>query len=280
VDAIMVHYVLSGTHYLAIEGHDPILCSAGSIVLIPRALQARVSIDECPAMDVPATGCSTLTREGLLMIDATVDGESDLRYVSGIVLASHGGSVGLFDNLTRPVAQHLGEHDIVRHAFALMVQEVGKPNLGARALTSALMKTCLVLLIRQTLELSETAGSMFGALSDPRLSKAVAAVLDQPAHPHTLESMADIAGMSRSTFCRAFVDAFGIAPKEFVTKTRLHRAAKMLRSTPLPIKTITGMVGFLSRSHFSRAFHAAYAVDPTEFRTSQMQRPTEAPSSQ
>lgn len=277
VDAIMVHYVLSGTHYMTIEGHDPLMCSAGSVVLIPRALQPRVALDESFVVDVPAKGCSRLTREGLLMMDATAGGECHLRFVSGIVLASYSGSFGLFDNLSKPIVQHISDHEIVRHAFNLMVEEVGKPNLGARALTSALMKTCLVLLIRQTMERGGEEGSIFGAMSDTRLSKAIAAVLDRPANPHTVDSMAEIAGMSRSTFCRTFVDAFDLSPKEFVVKTRLHHAAQALRSTPLPIKSIAAHVGFLSRSHFSRAFHAAYGMDPSEYRAKLMERPTDAP---
>jgi hypothetical protein len=41
VDAIMVHYVLSGTHFMAVPKQDPVVCSAGSIVLI-RPLFALV----------------------------------------------------------------------------------------------------------------------------------------------------------------------------------------------------------------------------------------------
>jgi AraC-like DNA-binding protein len=273
----MVHYVLSGEHYMTIEGQDPIACWPGSVVIIPPAHQPRVAVDQGPAIDTPAHVCSTLTREGLLMIDATEGGECHLRFVSGIVLASYGGSFGLFDNLASPVVQHIGDYEIVRHAFAMMVEEVGKPDLGARALTSALMKTCLVLLIRQALELGKEEGSIFGALTDKRLSRSIAAVLDRPAAPHTVDSMAEVAGMSRSVFCRTFTDAFEMSPKDFVSKTRLHHAAQMLRSTPLPIKAIATKVGFLSRSHFSRAFRMAYGVDPTEFRNSKMERPLEPP---
>jgi AraC-like DNA-binding protein len=277
VDAIMVHYVLAGTHYMTIHGYEPLVCSAGSIVVIPPALQPLVSLDGGPAVDVVAREQSTLTREGLFFVDATRSGAYDLRYVSGIVHASFFGSFGLFDNLTKPVAQHVGDYQIVQQAFGVMVDEVGSPSLGARALTSALMKACLVLMIRQTLEHGEQGSSIVGALSDRRLGKSIAAVLDRPSDPHTVQTMAEIAMMSRASFCRAFADAFDMTPKQFVAKTRLHHAAQMLRSTPLPIKTIAGSVGFSSRSHFSRAFSEAYGVDPSEFRAQTRCRPTDPP---
>ncbi len=277
VDEIMVHYVLAGTHHLAIDGYDPVICSAGSIVLIPPALQPLVSLNGEPAVDVSAKERSTLTREGLFFVDATSSGAYDLRYISGIVHASLLGSFGLFDNLTKPVAQHVGDYQIVQQAFRVMVDEVGSPSLGARALTSALMKACLVLMIRQALEQGDQAISILGALSDRRLGRSVAAVLDRPADPHTAQSMAVIAGMGRASFYRAFGDAFEMTPKQFVAKTRLHHAAQLLRSTPLPVKTIAGKVGFSSRSHFSRAFSHAYDMDPSEFRAKDRRRPTDPP---
>lgn len=277
VDAIMVHYVLSGTHHMAIGPHSSVVASAGSIVLIPPNFRPRVALDGGPATDVMGAERSTLTREGLLLINATSGGQPELRFISGIVHASLSGSFGLFDNLTQPIAQHVGQYGIVQHAFDLMVAEVGQPNLGARALTSALMKTCLLLMIRQTLECDGGPDSMLGAFCDKRLSKSIAAVLDRPADAHTVDTLAEVAGMSRSTFCRNFSSAFDMSPRDFVARTRLHHAAQMLRSTPLPVKSIAGSVGFSSRSHFSRAFRAAYGLDPTEFRCATRNRPTDVP---
>ncbi len=277
VDAIMVHYVLTGTHYLTIEGYDPVDCPAGSIVLIPPALRPLVAVDRERVIDVLAKERSTLTRDGLLMVDATAGGEPDLRYVSGIVHASFSGSFGLLDNLSKPIAQHVGDYGIVRDAFSLMAEEVRNPSLGSRALTSALMKTCLVLMIRRFMECGEQESSLLGILSDNRLSKSIAEVLDRPAHPHTIKSMADAASMSRSSFCQKFGQAFALTPMQFVTKTRLHHAAQMLRSTPLPVKVIAASVGYSSRSQFSRAFRNAYGEDPSTFRGRTTARPTDAP---
>jgi transcriptional regulator GlxA family with amidase domain len=155
---------------------------------------------------------------------------------------------------------------MVRQAYSMMLDELAQPQLGARALTSALMKACMVLILRKYFASAEPLNASLPSLSDPRFAGTIRAILDRPADSHTLETMARTSGMSRSNFAQQFHTTFGITPGNFVSKTRLFHAAQLLRSTPLPVKTIAGISGFSSRSHFSRAFRTAYGVDPTAFR--------------
>ena len=277
VDAVMVHYVLSGTHYLTVEGFEPLACSAGCIVIIPPGLAPMISLDAEPSIDIPAKERTTLTREGMLIMDATDGGDPDLRFVAGIVQASFSGSFGLFDTLTKPIKQHISS-PLLDPAFRLLLEEVSSPKLGARALTSSLMKSCLLLMIRQMSNEGEAGRALFGPLADHRLSKALGSILDRPAAAHSIETLAATAGMSRSSFCRAFGEAFQMSPMEFVAETRLFHAAQLLRSTPLPVKVIAGNVGFANRSNFSRAFRRAYGVDPTRFRAQLDSRPLDPPA--
>jgi transcriptional regulator GlxA family with amidase domain len=55
---------------------------------------------------------------------------------------------------------------------------------------------------------------------------------------------------------------------DFLKELRLGRAARLLETTDLPVKTIAARVGFSSRSHFSRAFKAAMHLEPTAYRAS------------
>lgn len=279
VDALMVHYVLAGTMHMEIPGSEPVVCPAGSIALIPPAVPLHVAADEDPACDVIATEHCVVGHDGVLVCDMADGGLGDLRYVSGIVLASFSGSFGLFDKLKSPITQDIGDMEIVRQAYEIMLNEMTGSHVGARALTSALMKVCLVLLIRKFISHRGPRGIFMESLPDPRFSRSIAAVLDRPADDHTLQGMASAAGMSRSRFVKQFKDAFEMSPMSFVLKTRLHRAAQLLRSTPLPIKVLAGTVGFASRSHFSRAFKDAYGMDPSSFREKHSLGATDPPPS-
>jgi transcriptional regulator GlxA family with amidase domain len=130
-----------------------------------------------------------------------------------------------------------------------------------------LMKQCLIALLRGH---SETTGECFvpwlAALGDRSLGRALATMLDTPEANHTLESLGDIAGMSRGAFAERFKAAFGRTAIDCLKEIRLRRAADLLTSTDLPVKTIASQVGFESRSYFSRAFKAFTGVDPAGFR--------------
>ena len=75
-------------------------------------------------------------------------------------------------------------------------------------------------------------------------------------------------GMSRSTFDRAFVRVTGLGFATFALRCRLAGAARLLRSTDVPIKAIAYQFGFRHVSHFHRAFVAHYGLTPGDDRQS------------
>ncbi len=280
IDAIMMHYVLAGTMHMSVAGSEAVICGPGCVVLIPPGLPLHVAADDNPATDMIAEKECFVSREGVLRCDAADGGAADLQYVSGMVLASHSGSFGLLDGFKKPVWQNLGDQELVRHAYTAMLDEMGQPRVGARALTSALMKACLVLVIREFIAGGQPGSESFRVLADPQLRKVIDAVLDQPSEAHTVAGLAALAGMSRSTFARQFRSAYGMGPMEFVARTRLYHGAQMLRSTPLPVKVIAATAGFASRSHFSRAFKNAWGMDPSSFRDKYRDGATDPPRPQ
>lgn len=278
VDAVMVHYVLAGTMHMTIPGQPPIVCGPGGIAFVPPGMEPAMAPDDGPATEVVGIEHCAISRDGLLIFDAAEGGAGDLRLVAGTIAASHSGSFGLFDRLSAPIWEDMGDSPIVRDSYRLMLDEIADPGLGSRALTGALMKACLVIVIRRFLDAQAGNPALIGSLSEPQLGTAIVAVLDNPAAAHSVASLADHARMSRATFARRFKDAFAMGPMEFVAKTRLHHAAELLRSTKLPVKAIAASIGFSSRSHFSRAFQQAYGRDPTAFRAATALAALDAPA--
>jgi AraC-like DNA-binding protein len=267
-NAIEVHYVLAGTMHLLTPGADPIVCGPGSLAVIPPRMPQTIAADGSPARNVLAIESCSIARDGMLLFDAADGGTGDLRVVCGAIFASVSGSYGLLDGVHGPIVERMDDLAIVRSAYATMLAEVDRPGMGSRALTSALMKSCLTMMLRRHFSHADGEPRLFGALSDPRLGKAVTAILDRPADHHSVANLAATAGMSRSAFAHDFSRALGHSPMEFVTKTRLHHAAFILRSTSVPIKVVAAGAGFASRSHFSRAFRNTYGLDPSAYRKS------------
>jgi AraC-like DNA-binding protein len=278
MDAVVIHYVIAGDGVIEAGGGQGIPFGPGSILIVPAGLGQKLAATWNIVEDVPAQDHCAMLADGLIAFDAAQGEDGDLRILCGTISATYGGSSGLFDALQGPLIEDMSGFEAVRRAFAIMLAERGRPTIGTHALTEALMKECLILLLREHLARLGTESALFSSLVDPRLSRAVMQVLDHPAAAHSVDRLAAAAGMSRSAFAKRFCEIYDQTPMEFVSRTRLHRAAALLRNTDLPVKLIASSLGYASRSHFSRAFRAAYRDDPTSFRRSMAQSRIDPPA--
>lgn len=184
----------------------------------------------------------------------------------GRITATYQHTTGLFDHLDEPLVDDFACEDGVCGPMTMLLRELADPQPGTTTLANSLMQQCLVLILRRYCASGECRLPWLSALENPRLGRALSAMLDQPERPFTLDQLAGIAGMSRSAFAARFTAAFDQSPIEFLKALRLRRAAELLRASDLPVKTIAGRVGYTSRSYFSRAFKAWHGVDPVGYR--------------
>ena len=174
---------------------------------------------------------------------------------------------GVFDLLDHPlVLDFTGDEDMT-HVFNQIYWEQQKLSPGSRAMTNALMTSCLVNVFRKLIDGADADLAWLEGLADPRLVMVIEDVLASPEAPHTVESMAEKAAMSRSSFHERFTESFGRAPAAFVREVRLRRAAELLAATELGVDDIGSRVGFASRSQFSSAFRQMFGCPPAQFRS-------------
>lgn len=261
-----IHYVLQGRGVLRTGGGFEEPYRPGSIMIIPAGLPKSFGDDGARGETHGVENCSLLA-PGLVKF--STEGGTDIGslMVCGQLSGESGSDLGLFDCLKVPVVERLSHDEALPRIFELLLDELAAPGVGSQAMVEALMKQCLVLLMRRKLQRAEIDTPLFAALRDPKLLRAVTAVLDKPAQSHTVASLAAAAGMSRSGFAESFCRVYGTGPIEFLQKVRLQQGARLLETTSLPVKTIAASVGYMSRSYFSMAFCSAYGVDPTSYRT-------------
>jgi AraC family transcriptional regulator len=99
--------------------------------------------------------------------------------------------------------------------------------------------------------------------------RAVEAALWIDAHSHEhvdLERAARHAGLSPFHFLRVFSGALGVTPHQYLIRSRLRHAARLLTEAPRPIGELALEVGFADLSNFVRTFHRAAGVSPRAFR--------------
>lgn len=266
MDAVVIHYVLAGSGALQTDGGVAIPFGTHSIIIVPPGKQQSLARPSGPLRDAAAAENCSPAADGLVKFDAGT-GDGEILTICATITATYGGGFGLFDSLVEPIVENIAALEQVRDAFRIMLEEIASPGIGTRALTEALMKQCMILLLRKHLDRQGPASPLFAVLKDPRLARAVAAIVAQPGAPYGLSELAEIAGMSRSSFAERFSNTFGHSPLDFLQKVRLRHAAHLLIATDLPVKVVASSVGYASRSHFSRAFRDTYGVDPTTYRS-------------
>ena len=191
----------------------------------------------------------------------------------GIVHVTYGQSLGLFSHLKTIIVADMAGYSQVAAAFQGILAEQSHPGPGSQALTASLMNECLVHLFRQLAEKGPL--PWLAALGDDRLGRALSRIFDDLAGNHNVESLAEVAGMSRSGFSESFTTAFGSPPMTFLHQLRMQRAAKLLEERSFSVEQVALRVGFSSRSHFSYAFKEFHGESPASFRErSHLSEPT------
>jgi AraC-like DNA-binding protein len=91
--------------------------------------------------------------------------------------------------------------------------------------------------------------------------------IDANAHePIDLETAASEFGLSPFHFLRLFVKVLGVTPHQYLIRSRLRRAARLLADDPRPITEVALDIGFADLSNFVRTFRRAAGVSPRSFR--------------
>ena len=86
------------------------------------------------------------------------------------------------------------------------------------------------------------------------------------AHPWTISSLAEQAGMSRSVFAAKFKEKVGTSPMSYLTRCRINTAQQLLRNSSLSIEQVAVSVGYDSEAAFNKAFKRQLGVPPGRYR--------------
>ena len=102
---------------------------------------------------------------------------------------------------------------------------------------------------------------------DRRRAVEAALWLDAQSHqPIQLEDAASEVGLSAFHFLRIFARVLGVTPHQYLVRSRLRRAARLLTDEARSITDVAFEAGFGDLSNFIRTFHRAAGISPRGFR--------------
>ncbi len=126
---------------------------------------------------------------------------------------------------------------------------------------TAVFQQLLVLLARSYVPNAAEAGRRLLAVE-----KVIGHIDENYAEELSLDLLARMAGMSPSTFKRAFRAVTGTSPIDYVMQTRLTRACHLLRTSETNITDAALATGFNDSNYFARVFRQRMGTTPSEWR--------------
>jgi len=264
------HVVTRGDCWLEVDGErEQTRLHRADLVILPRG-NAHWLRDE--------PGSPTLWLEDLLAKDP-VDAELRLRaggggptteLLCGAFVLEGSSQHPLFAALPA-VIRASGERERslpwLTAALDLISALIGSRGAGTAVVLERLSEVMLTQALRASLlDLRETENLGLEALHDRGIAPAVRAIHDRPGHPWSLGELATLSAMSRSAFAARFRMLTGDSPMRYVTRCRLARAARQLRTSDATLAEIARLAGYESEFSFSRAFKRALGVPPRVYR--------------
>src|SRR5205807_448806 len=87
-----------------------------------------------------------------------------------------------------------------------------------------------------------------------------------PAERWTIAGLAAHAAMSRSSFAKRFTTIVGEPPLTYLTRLRIQKGARLLRSTAQSVAEIARSIGYETEPSFRKAFRRWIGCSPAEYR--------------
>jgi AraC-like DNA-binding protein len=260
-DGVKCYAIQSGTCWLALEGAaEPALLAAGDFVLLPGGKAYRLySAPDAPPVDAFRFFPSVPAGE-----TAVLNGGGEVFGVGGY-FGFEGMHAERLLGMLPPVV-HIGAEaskDALRGSIERLMRELREPRPGGALLAEHLAQALLIEALR--LHLAEHSHDRTGwlfALADKRMRAAIAAMHAEPGRKWTLEALARIAGMSRSSFAVRFKDTVGEPAMDYLTRWRMMVASDRLANGGMPIALVAPTIGYQSESAFGAAFKRVMGYSP------------------
>jgi transcriptional regulator GlxA family with amidase domain len=151
-------------------------------------------------------------------------------------------------------------------ARRMLVLEMQSPSQGSAVMVSRILDLVFIQIMRTWAAGADAEPNWLAGAFDPQIGLALSAIHRDPGHDWTVEELARVSNLSRSSFAARFAARIGKPPATYLAHVRLDAATTLLRDTLVPIANIAEKVGYASEAAFSRAFKNRYGMPPARWR--------------
>lgn len=251
------HLVTEGEAWVTFgEGeHTPELLVAGDLVLFPRAGPHRV-------VDVLDTRAELNAPTSRTFAEAA--GEPGTGLMCGYLTFDHPASNPLMDALPDVVMVRAADRPSdcnVCELLNVLVRESVSDHPGVQVTLNRLCDVVFVFIMREYLSAGAETG-LAAALADKRIGRSLDALHGDLAADWTVESLAQLAAMSRAGFAARFKEVLGSTPMAYLTAARMQSAYRLLKDHREPVAAVAAQVGYATEAAFAKAFKRELGMSP------------------
>jgi AraC family transcriptional regulator, activator of mtrCDE len=246
---------------------------AKDLVLLPGG-DAHILRDSSGSLATPASSLPPQPHHGGMRTLRWGGGGTPTQVVGGVFRFDSSFALPILGAMDRVIV--IRAHDRARFegidsVLGLFCHE-GRSGLpGNRAAISGLLKLLFIQIMRTTLSARQPENqtcrpSPLVLMMDRSLRTAAEAIHLESEKPWTIEALAALVGMSRTTFALRFQALVGTSPLAYLTQVRMLQATSYLDSTDETLEAIAGRVGYGSEAAFATAFKRELGLAPGAWR--------------
>lgn len=158
-----------------------------------------------------------------------------------------------------------GASNETRRLLRMVVSEAGAQRCGSGQVLNRLCEILIIQLLRNAIERGCSSSGMLAGLADPKISRALVTVHEDPGRSWSNSDLAEEAGMSLSRFCELFTRLVGETPQSYVRRWRLTIAHRRMAQGQR-VHLVARQLGYKSGEAFSRAFQREFGISPLNVR--------------
>lgn len=264
------HFVSRGPAVLRMESGARFALNSGDALFIPNGnAHALLSDDEATVTPVSAFPGETICSSVCQITCEPCQGSENVVIFSGCMDFELGGMQPLIKAMPEVmmVSKLMSTWPEIHPLLAAMERESMTRQVGFAGILARLADVVAALIVRGWVEAGcGKATGWVQVLRDPRLSRAIYAMHQQPGINWSVADLAKEAGTSRSVFAERFLSATGSTPAKYLSELRMRLAIQYISHENQAIETVALRLGYGSLAAFSRAFKRIVGHPPGALR--------------
>lgn len=267
------HFAHRGRCFVRVDGaSNPVLLDQGDLIIITGGAGHTMYCD--PTTENQAVQLDTVVEQSGFKGSGTLfygdTGSShDTQLVCGHFAFDEHAHHPLIDAL--PAHIHIKNYGEVAGnwmdaTLRVIGAEACQDELGSDLIGLKMSEIIFAQALRTYLRHADVEQPVLAGFADPSISQALQAIHNDPARTWTLETLAGIAGMSRTSFVNRFTSLMDTTPLGYITSWRMQIARQLLADTACPMIEVAEAAGYQSEAAFGRVFKKHFETAPATYR--------------